>query len=169
MPCAANADSSRNGVPGSSNRLMRSRASNFPRVTCRALASSLPPCIAISSWARRSATRPFIASVLSPNSRESVSSVVWMSVMLHANMSGLLPNLPEWRHDRSCCRIASARLVEQLPADQHAPDLACARADLVELGVTQIPPGGIVIDVAVSPEKLNRISMAAARTALMMF
>src|SRR4029079_9566828 len=43
---------------------------------------------------------------------------------------------------------SSARLVEPLPADQHPPDLTGARADLVELGVTQIPSGGIIVDVA---------------------
>src|SRR5215831_4712330 len=59
--------------------------------------------------------------------------------------------------DRSCCRIASARLVEQLPADQHAPDLAGAGADLVELGVAQVAPGGIVVDVAVAAEELHGV------------
>src|SRR5262249_2095457 len=45
----------------------------------------------------------------------------------------------------------------QLPADQHASDLARPRADLVELGVAQISAGGIVVDVAVTPEELNRV------------
>src|SRR6476646_10175997 len=157
MPWAASGDSSRNGVPGSSRRSMRSRARSFPRVTWRALASSLPPCIATSSLARRSATSPFIASVLSANSRDSISTVVSTSVMAHARVFGQFPALPDRRHNGSCCPPASARLVEQLPADQHAPDLAGAGADLVELGVAQIPPSRVVIDVPVSPQKLNRI------------
>src|SRR6476646_9648715 len=100
MPCAAKDESSRNGVPGSSSRLMRSRASNFPRATCRARASALPPCIAASR---------------------------------------------------------SARFLEQLSADQHAPDLTRPRPDLVELGIAQVSPGRIVVDVAVAAEELNRV------------
>src|SRR5215471_8600045 len=135
MPCAANGESSRNGLPGSSSRPMRSRASNFPRATCRARASSLPPCIAASSLPRRSATRAFIASALRANSVEP-GSIADVSAVIAAR---------------------SARLIEQLPADQHAPDFARARTDLVELGVAQISSGGIVVDIAVAAEKLNRI------------
>src|SRR5712691_8279664 len=133
MPCAANGENSRNGLPGSISRPMRSRASNFPRATCLARACSLPPCIAASSLPRRSATRLFIAAALRANSSERVSMVDWRALM------------------------CSARLVEQLPADQHTPDFAGAGTDLVELGVAQIAPGGIVVDVAVAAEQLNRI------------
>src|SRR2546430_16682711 len=135
MPCAAKGESSRNGVPGSSSRLMRSRASNFPRATCLARASSLPPCIAASSLPRRSVTRAFIASALRANSAEP-GSIADVSAVIAAR---------------------SARLLEQLPADQHTPDFARARPDLVELGVAQISPCGIVVDVAVAAEKLDRI------------
>src|SRR5215470_10845001 len=51
----------------------------------------------------------------------------------------------------------SPRLLEQLPADQHAPDLAGAGADLVELGVAQIASGRVVVDVAVAAEQLYGI------------
>jgi hypothetical protein len=37
------------------------------------------------------------------------------------------------------------RFVEQLPADQHAADLAGAGADLVEFGVAQQAAGRIVV------------------------
>jgi len=46
------------------------------------------------------------------------------------------------------------RFVEQLPADQHAPDLAGAGADLVEFGVAQQAADRIVVDVAVAAELL---------------
>src|SRR5262249_23857820 len=105
---------------------------------CRARASSLPPCIAASSLLRRSATSAFIASALARNSRESVSSVEVMSLIV-------------WPTP------ASARLVEQLPADQHAPDLAGARADLIELGIAQIASRGIIVDVAVAAKELHGI------------
>src|ERR1700742_3317713 len=54
-------------------------------------------------------------------------------------------------------RQASRALLEQLAADQHAPDLARPRADLVELGVAQEPPGRIVVDVAVAAEQLDGV------------
>src|SRR4029453_4209057 len=50
-----------------------------------------------------------------------------------------------------------ARLPERLPADHHAPDLACACTDLVELGIAQISSGRIIVDVAVAAEELNRV------------
>src|SRR5215213_10107740 len=48
-------------------------------------------------------------------------------------------------------------LLEQLPPDQHPPDLARPRPDLVELGVPQKPPRRVVVDVAVAAEKLDRV------------
>src|SRR5258708_2868299 len=135
MPCAANGENSRNGLPGSISRPMRSRASNFPRATCLARASSLPPCIAASSLPRRSATRIFIAAALRVNSAE----------------PGSMPDVSE------VIAARSARLLEQLPADQHAPDFARARTDLVELGVAQISAGRIVVDVAIAAEELNGV------------
>src|SRR5689334_19448175 len=47
------------------------------------------------------------------------------------------------------------RLLEQLAADQHAPDLARAGADLIELGIAQIASRGIIVDVAVAAEELD--------------
>ncbi len=49
----------------------------------------------------------------------------------------------------------SARLLENLAADQHAANLAGAGADFVELGIPQQSPGWVVVDVTVAPEALN--------------
>src|SRR6266545_1599221 len=49
------------------------------------------------------------------------------------------------------------RLVEQLAADQHPPYLRRARADLVQLGVAPQPTGGIVVDVAIATQSLDRL------------
>ena len=40
------------------------------------------------------------------------------------------------------------RLLHQLPPNQQAPDLGCARPDLVQLGVAQQPASGVLVDVA---------------------
>ncbi len=45
--------------------------------------------------------------------------------------------------------LDAIELVE-LSADEHTPDLACARADLVELGIAQQPASGIIIDVTIA-------------------
>src|SRR5580704_3085355 len=58
---------------------------------------------------------------------------------------------------------ASRRLVEDLPPDQHAADLARAGADLVELGVAQEAPGRIVVDVAVAAEALDGVESDRGR------
>src|SRR5712691_8275996 len=55
------------------------------------------------------------------------------------------------------CQYPSFRLLENLPPDQHAPDLAGAGADLVELGVAQQAPGREVVDVAVAAQALDRL------------
>src|SRR5579862_3479158 len=49
------------------------------------------------------------------------------------------------------------RLLENLPADQHAADFAGAGADLVELGVAQETPGGKIVDVTVAAEALDSL------------
>src|SRR5580765_1091720 len=52
----------------------------------------------------------------------------------------------------------SHRLGEQLAPDQHAPDLAGAGADLVELGVAPQPAERVVVDVAVAAEDLHALA-----------
>src|SRR5690606_39266844 len=47
---------------------------------------------------------------------------------------------------------------EQLAPDQHAADLAGARADLVQLGVAPQAPGGILVDVAIAAEYLHALA-----------
>src|ERR1700674_5873792 len=50
------------------------------------------------------------------------------------------------------------RLVEQLAADQHPPDLGGAGTDLIQLGVAPQAPGRIFVNVAVAAERLNRLT-----------
>src|SRR4051794_45617 len=52
---------------------------------------------------------------------------------------------------------SSLRLLKNLPADQHPPDLAGAGADLVKLGVAQDAAGGIIVDIAVAAQALDRL------------
>src|SRR6476469_7819875 len=52
---------------------------------------------------------------------------------------------------------ASARLSKQFPADQHAPDLAGASAEFVELVVPEQPSGAVVVEVSVAAEQLNGV------------
>src|SRR6202035_4312193 len=54
-------------------------------------------------------------------------------------------------------RNGSPGLVEYLPPDQHAANLARAGADLVELGVAQQAAGRKLVDVAVAAEALDRV------------
>src|SRR5262249_34646218 len=109
-----------------------------------------PPCMAASSLSRRSATRRFIAAAFLAKSGDSGSMAVCGAVMV-------VPHHGRSQDNQSYFRSASPRLVEQLPADQHAPDLAGAGADLVELGVAQIASGRVVVDVAVAAEQLYGI------------
>ena len=46
---------------------------------------------------------------------------------------------------------------EEFAADQHAADFAGAGADLVQLRIAQQAAGGIVVDVAVAAQRLNRL------------
>ena len=46
---------------------------------------------------------------------------------------------------------------QNLPSDEHTADFACARADLVELGVAKEPTRGVVVDVAIAAEKLDGV------------
>src|SRR5712664_4059977 len=64
---------------------------------------------------------------------------------------------------RNITPVISSRFLEQLPADQHAPDFAGAGADLVQLGVAQQPAGRIVVDIAVAAEQLDGVERALRR------
>src|SRR5919106_6446371 len=68
MLIAASCESSRNGVPGSSKALIRSRAKSLPRARCLCRASSDPPWATSASFCRRSSTRARIAPALARNS-----------------------------------------------------------------------------------------------------
>src|ERR1043166_385865 len=52
---------------------------------------------------------------------------------------------------------SSFRLLENLPADQHAADFVGSGADLVEFGVAQQPPGRKLVDVAIAAQALDRL------------
>src|SRR5947209_18277417 len=116
---------------------MRSRARSFPRAVCFARASSLPPCVAASSLARRSATSPFITSALRATSGELGSTAERRTAILSP--------------------VGLPCFFEKLAAYQHAPDLAGASSDLIELRIAQVAAGGIFIDVAVAAQELYRI------------
>jgi hypothetical protein len=58
VPHAASAESSRNGLSGSSSSSTRSRTGSFPRSRWRATLRSPPPAITCSSCASRRASRP---------------------------------------------------------------------------------------------------------------
>src|SRR5688572_6149813 len=60
-------------------------------------------------------------------------------------------------------RRRSAGFLEELAPDQHAPDLARAGADLVELGIAQKPSGRIIIDIAVAAETLHGVEANPGR------
>src|ERR1700737_5270426 len=67
------------------------------------------------------------------------------------------------RHRTPHDKFTLPQLLEQLAADQHAPNLAGAGADLIELDITQIAPGRIIVDVAVAAEKLARVKRHSRR------
>ena len=129
MPWAASADSSRNGVPGSSSPSTRSRGSSLPRDGCRARGlAALPPLHRAPSSLARAGRRPARRHRLrrcAANSARIADRDVDARACGHAD------------RDR-----AQPRLVEQFAADQHPADFAGAGADLVELGVAQKRPAG---------------------------
>src|SRR6185369_3667638 len=55
-------------------------------------------------------------------------------------------------------RNALFRLVEQLTANQHAPDLGRPGADLVQLRIAPQASGRIVVDIAVTAQRLDRLA-----------
>ncbi len=78
-PCAARAESSKNGEPGSSSAAMRSRASSLPALRCLSRAAALPPAALRRKVARRSSTSGCMTARLSANSCERVSilEAIW--------------------------------------------------------------------------------------------
>src|SRR5262245_53912335 len=60
-------------------------------------------------------------------------------------------------------RPPSAGQLEQLPPDQHPPDLARPRPDLVQFGVAEQPSGRVVVDVAVATQRLDRLQRHPGR------
>jgi hypothetical protein len=50
------------------------------------------------------------------------------------------------------------------PISMRRISLGRARADFIKLGIAQQPPGGIIVDVAVAAEQLDRVQRALRRT-----
>src|SRR5512137_170709 len=142
MPCAASWESSRKGAPTSRSWRMRSRGSSLPRSVCLARARSPPPCSTAATLARRSETSPPMASAFRRNSADRGSTVLARALMAGPS-------------SRPGC--GSSGLLEELAPDEHAPDLAGAGADLVELGVPQQAAGGVVVDVPVPAQALDGV------------
>src|SRR5271167_1988965 len=69
-PCAASAESSKNGAPGASSAAMRSRASSLPAFRCLSRAALLPPRALCRRVARKSSTRECMKAWLAANSAE---------------------------------------------------------------------------------------------------
>src|SRR5690606_13109080 len=55
------------------------------------------------------------------------------------------------------------RFAEELPADEHAPDLGRARADLVELGIAPQAPRRALAEIAAAAERLDRFGRPPRR------
>ena len=64
------------------------------------------------------------------------------------------------RSEHNFVRANLRSFLEQLPPDQHAADFAGAGTNLVELGVAQQTPRGIVVDIAVAAEQLDGVESA---------
>eukprot|EP00955_Chlamydomonas_euryale_P054567 355873-Chlamydomonas_euryale.AAC.5 len=64
----------------------------------------------------------------------------------HARLASTVRPMHAWRLPSAGRR----RLAHQLTPDEEAPDLARARANFVQLGVAQQPPGGVLADVTVA-------------------
>src|SRR6516162_5942977 len=95
----------------------------------------------------RTHVRPRRSQVPSPNAG--------MRAPLASMIGADMPTLTACRSPSRLCRRRSRRLLVDLAADQHAADLARAGTDLVELGITQQPPGWKIVDVAVAAETLD--------------
>src|SRR5688572_977452 len=118
---------------------MRSRGSSLPRERCLVRAASPPPSLMPSTSFLRSSTWACMAAWLRWKFSERVSISLLRMDML------------------------SRRLVEDFAPDQHAPDLAGAGADLVQLGIAQQAPGRIVVDIAVTAQALDRLQRHPGR------
>src|SRR5437588_7474671 len=88
-----------------------------------------------------------------------------MNAPSSSGASGHAHRSHRWRISRAMSSLFASwssqpllRLVEQLAADQHPPDLGRAGADLVQLGIAPQAPGRVFVDVAVAAERLNRLT-----------
>src|SRR6185295_8830868 len=140
--CPASWPISRNGEPASSKCRTRSRTSSFPRAWCLERASAVPPSPMRTMSARNSAASLRLVSALRRDSSPWRFSALWMAGMCAASGAGF----------------------EQLAPDQHAADFAGPRPDLIQFRISQESSGGIVIDVTVAAQRLNRVESTGSRT-----
>src|SRR5438552_12148005 len=61
-------------------------------------------------------------------------------------------------HFQSHDRFPLSRLVEQFATDQHPANLRRTSADLIQLGIAPQATGGIVVDVAIATQRLDRLA-----------
>src|SRR5471032_2499251 len=138
MPYAASCDSSRNGVPGSSNWAMRSRGSSLPRDTCLSREACPPPNAIFATFSFRSATSNSSAAAFARNS--SLRGFSFDS-MIGIGLSA-----------RSSC------FSEQFAADQHAANFTGSCTDLIQLRVAPQTAHRILVDIAITTQDLDRFS-----------
>src|ERR1700720_4888056 len=84
-----------------------------------------------------------------------------MNAPSSSGASGHAHRSHRWRISRAMSSLFAQpllRLVEQLAADQHPPDLGRAGTDLVQLGIAPQAPGRVFVNVAVAAERLNRLT-----------
>src|SRR5690606_9818198 len=77
------------------------------------------------------------------------------SASARAGTSGWARCATYWGSDDS--RLAPVVARDQLAPDQHAPDLVGACADRIQLGIAQDAAGGVLVDVAVAAQRLDRL------------
>src|SRR5260370_17949041 len=138
MPYGAIRDNSGNGVPGSSNCAMRSRGSSLPRDMCLSRAACPPPSAICATFAFRSATSASSAAAFARNSSLrgfSFDSMIGIGVYAR-----------------------SSRFGKQFTPDQHAANLAGARADFIQLRIAPPTADRVLVDVTVAAENLDRLT-----------
>ena len=77
-----------------------------------------------------------------------------VSVPVGAGVVTLLAPLGSDKGAKLKVRLAS---IEELPSDDEPPDLAGTGANLIKLCVSQQAPRGVLVDVTVPPQDLNRV------------
>src|SRR5690554_2809620 len=166
---------------------MRSLGRSLPRSVWRFWYSGPPPWWMVSTFSRRSVTAEAMDWWLAWNSSDLGLILLWSIVMfcrpslggtglegcrsenryehIHVRFSPAIHGLRNFRNDsppapgRTLGAGFRALLLvqEQFATDQHPSNLRRARADFIQLGVSQQAAGGVVVDVAVAAEELDGV------------